>query len=130
MRECEHGQATVELALALPLVLVIGLLVVQLALIARDQVLVVHAARVAAREASVVGRSGAGHAAVVRSVPLLKQTRMTTETSYKGGSPSLVIVKVSYSSPTDVPVIGLLLPDVVLEAKAAMRDESVQTPSR
>ena len=48
-----RGQATVELALVLPLV-VFGLLaILQVGLVVRDQVAVVHAAREAARAASV-----------------------------------------------------------------------------
>jgi hypothetical protein len=41
----------------------------------------------------------------------------------------MVIVSVRYRSPTDVPLVGRLLPEIVVEAKAAMRDESVQTSS-
>jgi hypothetical protein len=49
----DEGQAAVEVALVLPLVATLLLLVVQTALIVRDQVLVVHAAREAARAAAV-----------------------------------------------------------------------------
>ena len=49
----EHGQATVEFALVLPLVFALLVLLFQVALVARDEILVVHAARDAAREASV-----------------------------------------------------------------------------
>ena len=49
----ERGQATVEFALLLPLVVMVALAVVQVALIVRDHVGTVHAAREAARAASV-----------------------------------------------------------------------------
>ena len=49
----DEGQAAVELALALPLVAVLLLALVQLGFLVRDQVLVVHAAREAARQAAV-----------------------------------------------------------------------------
>ena len=52
-RRGDEGQAAVELALVLPLVVALLLAVVQVGLIVRDQVLVVHAAREAAREAAV-----------------------------------------------------------------------------
>jgi Flp pilus assembly protein TadG len=126
-RERELGQATVELALVVPFVIALLLFVVQVALVARDQILVVHAARVAVREVAVGGPMTSARAVVVRSVPLLKQTEVSTETSYQGGSPSMVIVSVRYRSRTDVPLIGRLFPEIVVEAKAAMRDESVQT---
>ena len=48
-----RGQATVELALGLPVVCIGVLLVLQLALVGRDAVLVAHAAREAARAAAV-----------------------------------------------------------------------------
>jgi hypothetical protein len=49
----DRGQATVELALALPVVLLALALVLQVALLARDRVAVVHATRAAARAAVV-----------------------------------------------------------------------------
>ena len=47
----DAGQAAVEVALVLPFLALVLLLVVQTALVVRDQVLVVHAAREAARAA-------------------------------------------------------------------------------
>ena len=52
------GQATVELAFAIPIVVVFLMAVFQVAFIARDQVLTVHAARAAAREAAVAADGG------------------------------------------------------------------------
>ena len=49
----DRGQSTVEVALLLPFVALLLLAVVQVGLVARDQVLVVHAAREAARAAAV-----------------------------------------------------------------------------
>ena len=128
----EEGQATVELALALPVVLALCLLAVQVALVARDQLLVVHAARAAAREAAVDPEAdhgeGPARSAEVRSAPSLKPARVSTETSYEGGRPTMVMVSVRYLAPTEVPIVGRLLPDVRLVAKAAMRDETVRVP--
>lgn len=128
----EEGQTTVELALLLPIVLVAALVAVQVALVARDQLLVVHAARAAAREAAVaaspaVARRVATEAAA-GSAPSLKAGRLSTETSHGGGQPTMVTVSVTYLAPTDVPFVGRLLPDIRLEAKAAMRDETVRVP--
>ncbi len=53
------GQATVELVLVLPVVVLALLLVIQVGLIARAQVLVVNAAREGAR-AAAVERTGSG----------------------------------------------------------------------
>ena len=52
-RPGERGQATVEFALLLPVLVLALLAVLQVAFVVRDQVAVVHAAREAARAASV-----------------------------------------------------------------------------
>ena len=57
----ERGQASVELALVLPVLVLFLLGLVQTALVARDQVLLQDAARAAAREASV-GAEPTGYA--------------------------------------------------------------------
>ena len=51
--ERDRGQSTVELAIALPVVVMLVLGLVQSALVLRDHLLVVHSAREAARAASV-----------------------------------------------------------------------------
>ena len=118
----DEGQAAAEVALVLPLVALLMLLAVQVALVCRDQILLVHAAREAAREAAVDARPAAVRAAAARSSDL-KPERLHVETSHTGGSPGIVRVSVSYRSPTDVPLVGPLLPDVTVWAKAAMRSE-------
>ena len=62
MTRRERGQATVELALGLPVVLLGVLLVVQVGLVVADQVRVVHAAREGVRVAAVDERSVRGPA--------------------------------------------------------------------
>ena len=52
-RPGEDGQAAVELVLVLPVVLLALLMVVQLGVLVRSQVLVVHAAREGARAAAI-----------------------------------------------------------------------------
>jgi hypothetical protein len=87
---------------------------------------VVHAAREAAREAAVDARPASIRAAAVRAAKSLKPEALRTETSLVGGVARAVTVRVHYRSPTDVVLIGPLLPDVNLGAKAAMRVESTQ----
>lgn len=119
----EGGQAATELALVLPLVMLLLLAVVQVALVARDQVLVVHAARAATREAAVDSRPLSIRAAALRASGL-KATLLRTESSADGGDPDMIAVRVQYRSPTDVMLIGPLLPEIPLGAKAAIRVES------
>ena len=58
MRRDERGQATTELALVLPLIAVLLLLLAQVGLVLRDQLVLTHVAREAARAA--VRRFAAG----------------------------------------------------------------------
>jgi len=118
------GQATVELALALPLVMTLLLLIVQVALVGRDQVLVVHAAREAARAAAVQPNGDrAGPAAAAAAAGPLDPSRLDVDVADADGTASSVRAHVRYRARTEVPLIGLLLPDVTLEATAVMRRE-------
>jgi Flp pilus assembly pilin Flp len=122
-RRGESGQATVELALVLPLVALFLLAVVQVALVARDTILVVHAAREAVREAAVdPSRAGARRAAEVGSG--LSGPRLAVDVVRRGAPGGQVEVRVTYRAPTDVPLIGKLVPDVELSTRAIMRVES------
>jgi hypothetical protein len=109
----------VELALALPVVVVALLLVVQVALVARAQVLVVHAARAGAR-AAAVGDSPGG---AVAATPGLDGSRTQVEVLGGGAPGAMVTVTVRYRSATTVPLVGGLLRDPVLVASVAMRVE-------
>jgi Flp pilus assembly protein TadG len=121
----EEGQAATELALVLPLLVVLLLGVVQVTLVARDQILVVHAAREAARQAAVDARPQAVRAAAVRAATeSLKADRIRAETSHIGGVNGMVTVRIAYVAPTGVPLLGPLLPDVTLQARATMRREA------
>lgn len=124
--ERDEGQAAVELALVLPLVVLLLLAVVQVTLVARDQVLVVQAARAGAREAAVKAPDDTAAAAAVERAALdrsgLDPGRTATAVT-RAARTDTVTVRVRYASPTDVPLIGPLLPDVPLEADLSMRSE-------
>ena len=119
----ERGQSSVELALCLPMLALLALMLVQVALVVRDQVLVTHAARAAAREAAVsadpdavrAAAAGAGH---------LEPGRIHVDIRGRGRPGSQVVVDVRYASPTAVPLIGALVGDVHLSSSAAMRVEN------
>ena len=123
MTRRERGQATVELALGLPVVLLGVLLVVQAGLVVADQVRVVHAAREGVRAAAVSPDPGAAAGAVERNGGLAPD-RVQVTTSPRGGRGSDVTVTVTYRALTDLPLVGPLLPDVVLTADATMRVET------
>jgi hypothetical protein len=118
----DAGQSTVELALSLPLVALLLLLLVQVGLVVRAQVLVTHAAREAAREAAVDPDPAAPRQAALASASLAAD-RLTVTATGRGPPGSRVRVEIRYRLTTDVPVVGALLPDVVLAAAATMRVE-------
>jgi Flp pilus assembly protein TadG len=123
-RREDGGQATVELALVLPLVALVLLLVLQVGLVVRDRLLVAHAAREAARAAAVTDddRGGAARRAGERAGSL-DDGRLEV-TVADGGVDGTVTATANYVSSTDVPIVGLLLPDVTLESDATMRAEA------
>ncbi|MEZ5178148.1 MAG: TadE/TadG family type IV pilus assembly protein [Acidimicrobiales bacterium] len=115
----QHGQATVELALTLPVVVVVLLAVVQVALVARSQILVVDAARAGARAAAV--RAGAADAAA-RRTPGLQAGRLEVWESSAGPGGD-VEVRVRYRVRTDVPLVGALVGEPTLESTVTMAVE-------
>jgi hypothetical protein len=108
----------VELAFVLPVVVMLCMAVFQVALVARDVVLTVHAARAAAREAAVDAGTrrveGAAH-------DVLAGARVEVSRAREIGDP--VTVTVRYRSKTDLPLVGPLFPNPELHAKSVMRKE-------
>jgi hypothetical protein len=99
-------------------------LVLQSGLVLRDQLLVAHAAREAARAASVADgdRTAAARRGAERSGSLDPAHLVVRTTSREGGD--AVVVRVDYESTTEVPLVGLLLPDISLKGEVAMRVEA------
>ena len=110
-----RGQATVELAVAFPFVVAALLLVLQVGLVVRAQVLVVHAAREAARAAAVGERAPPPDG--------LDPARTTVDVLGGGGPGSRVTARVTHRLRTDAPLLGPLLPDLDLRGEATMRVE-------
>lgn len=99
----------------MPVVVMSLLAVVQVALVVRAQVLVVHAAREAARTASV-DRDPARAVAAARRVT----AGATVEQGARPGvgEPNRVTVRIRYR--TALPLVGVLFPDPELSATAVM----------
>ena len=106
----------------LPLVAVLLLSIVQAAVLARDQILVTHAAREAVRAAAVDPDPAAARRAAEHAGPL-SADRLRVEVVGRGEVGSRVKVTVSYRAPTAVPLAGAFVDDVVLDAGATMRVE-------
>jgi Flp pilus assembly protein TadG len=118
----EAGQATVELALLLPVVAILVLAILQLGLVARDVVLVTHASREAARAAAVDEDPDAPRRAAADS-PGLADDRLRVRTSGGGAHGDRVRVEVTYRVPTAVPIVGALLGDRTVRSTTTMRVE-------
>ena len=112
------GQSTVEFALLLPVVVIALLAIVQVGLVVRDELGVVHAAREAARAASVDPDPEAPVRAAHRT--LSGSEVVVGPRPDVGGE---IEVTVRYSSITRLPLMGPLFPDPELHATASMRAE-------
>lgn len=115
-----RGQATVELALGLPVVCLAVLLVLQLVLVGRDAVLVTHAAREAARAAAVDPTGAAARAGAEASSTALDPHRLDVDLRRRAGR---VAVEVRYQAITGLPLVGRLVPDPELRSGATMLEE-------
>jgi hypothetical protein len=96
------------------------LLVLQLALVGRDQLLVSHAAREAARSAAVDHRAGAGRDGALAATTGLDPDRLEVDADAIGGR---VRVTVRYRSRTALPLVGAVVPDPLLRSAVTMRRE-------
>ncbi len=111
----DSGQATVELALCLPLLCMFLLGVVQMAVVVRDQLAVQLAAREAARAASVAADPGAAASAAAHNAVTLRPLDVSVHSASSTVSATVTVV-----NHTDVPLIGALLPDARLSATVTM----------
>ena len=114
----DRGQATVEFALALPIVAVLVLGIVQLVVVARDQLAVELAAREGARAAAVAAAPAA--AATSAAAAAVDLDPLDVSASEHEGH---ISVTVRYRSVTDVPLVGLAIGDVEVAASVTMRRE-------
>lgn len=118
----DEGQATVELALVLPFVVTLLLLVAQVGLVVRQQLLVVHAAREGARAAVVTSDPGAVRRAVLGSADL-DPGRLEVEQRRVGPGADLVEVTVRWRVIGTVPLVGPLVDGRGLTASVVMHVE-------
>jgi hypothetical protein len=114
----QAGQTTAELALSFPVVLLLALCLVQAALVLRDDLALTSAAREAARATSLDPDPARAQRAAAAVLP-----GATVASGPRPAVGELVSVRVSYRSPTILPLVGPLLPDPVLVARAVMRVE-------
>jgi Flp pilus assembly protein TadG len=126
----ERGQATVEAAMTLPIVLIALLLIVQVGVVVRDAMSLVQAAREGARTAAVTGDDTQAAAAVLGADGSLDDDRVTISVQPPSGERArggAVTVQLSYADKLTIPIVSKLVSfDVPLRSTATMRIE--QTP--
>lgn len=113
----DAGQAAVEFALALPIVVLVALGMVQIILVVADQLAVGVAARDAARAASVSASPAAAATAAATAAVSLDSMDVTTSVGEQ------VTVTVRTVNTTSVPLIGAFIGDVELAATVTMQRE-------
>jgi Flp pilus assembly protein TadG len=116
----ERGQATVELALLLPVICGLLLLIVQVGLVARAQILLTAATREAARAAAVDPDRQAALSAGTDGSGLNDALLDLAITDVRDG---LVNVRGTYRAPVAVPFLGIIRREVHLEASLVVRTE-------
>lgn len=116
----DDGQATVELALLLPVVTLLLLAVVQIGLIARDRVLTVNAARAAARAVAVQPDPATARTAAGLALPPGRRFRVVLDGELRAGGLATVIVT---TRAHPVPIVGRLLPAVEVRERLTVRVE-------
>ena len=120
----ERGSAVVEFALVLPILLMVTLAVVQVGLVARDQLMVVQASRAGAREAAVSLDAPAVRSAVVHAAVGLDPDALDVEVSRAGTLGEPVTVTVRYVESIRVPLVAWLFPSAIsLQSSAVARQE-------
>ena len=119
------GERVAEFALVLPLLLLVGLALVQVGLLAKDQLVVLEAARAGAREAAVTTDDDAARQAAVAAAATLDPERLEVSVGREDGAGSAVTVAVTYRAPIVVDVVQWLFPaEVDLSGSAVMRQET------
>lgn len=113
----ECGQATVEFALALPLLLIVMLGLVQVGVAIRNELAVELAAREGARAAAVSADPGTAASIAANSAVDLPLTVTVRSTGDR------VSVTVTYTDPTDIAVIGAFIGPSTHTATATMATE-------
>lgn len=122
MRTCrkgkDDGQATVEIALLIPVLAVFLMLIVHVALIVRQHVLVTNASRAAARELTVNKDHSNAVAIAHHSAP--GSDVHISRPSRKG---DYLTVTVRDDIKSTLPVLGIVFPEVSVSSTTSMRVE-------
>jgi Flp pilus assembly protein TadG len=120
----DRGSAAVEFALVLPILFVVLLGLVQVGVLAKDELLVQQAARIGARQAAISPDGDSVRAAAAGASGDLDPGRLIVTVSGGAAQGEPVSVAVRYDAPIAVPFVEWLFPSsVALDATATDRRE-------
>jgi hypothetical protein len=129
-----EGQATVETALTLPIVLIALLLIVQVGIVVRDALALAQAAREGARTAAITARDDEAVTAIRRSAGPLDADRIAIEISPAAGGRvrgEAITVRLAYVERLSIPIVSRIVAlDLPLRATTTTQLERTDaTPS-
>jgi hypothetical protein len=114
----------VELALLLPVVCALLILLLQVGLTVRSQVLLVHLTRQAARDLAVAGAvAGTMAPAEAARAAGLAPERLEVVIAAAPAGGGLATVRARYRQPIVVPLLGILRPELTLTSQLTVRPE-------
>lgn len=116
----QGGQSTVELALVLPVVLVLLLAILQAAMLVRDRILLINATRAAGRAVIVSPSVDAASEAVELQGSAVDSAAVSLTGATSEGGLATVTLRMPA---TRVPVVGRVVGGVVLEESLTVRVE-------
>jgi Flp pilus assembly protein TadG len=116
----QRGQSTVEFACLLPVVVLCLLLAVQVGLVVRDRVLLVHGARLVGRAAIVEPSRRAATAVLARQGAPVDRATVSLAGDTRPGGLLTVTLRMH---PTRVPVVGRVVSAMVLEEQLSVMVE-------
>jgi len=122
----QRGQATLEFALLLPVFVLLALFGIQVSMVGLDWLRVQHAARESARQGAVAVDDP--QAAAQQSLAVSSGLRANRYNASVSVSAELVVVRLDYTSDTNVPVVGRLVPSVKVSSTVTMYREPDMTP--
>ena len=111
----DRGQATVELAIITPFIVLLAAALIQCGLIVVDQLAVWTAARSAARAAAISPDPLLAAQRAANDAVGIRPLRVTIHTAE-----DVVAVHVAYTDRTSLPIIGLFFPQITVQATVAM----------
>ena len=116
------GQATLEFALLLPALMLIVMFSVQVFLLTRDQMMLLHAARVASRAVAISNDPSLAQSVVVGSTQL-DPHHLTVSVLGDAQPGEEVTLRLEYRSQVAFALFRLMVEEVVIEEELVMRAE-------